>query len=201
MTGETYGDDLGVVSAEATPSVELGDAVPESWSIDDVKEEKQLMEPATNVLFTIKEASINNMKDGAPRTWKWIDLTLICDGYMIGDEMKYKGKYVFARICYFADHQFYIAKEDAKDQPSKFPYHKQIASSQHLLDVKNIINAACPSIKAQIKGNFEGIEDASAQLIAEAAKNQVITANVTQSKDGSENVLRYYKAVKTEDMI
>jgi len=197
----TYGDDLGVESTTPAPSVELGDGVPGEWSLDDIKEQRPIMEPATNVVFTIKDASVQNEKDGAPRSWKWIDLTLICDGYLINEEMKYKNKYVFARICYFADHQYYIAKEDAKEIPSKFPYDKQIAASQHLLDLKAVINAACPSIKAQVKGDFQGINDASAQLIVDSVKNQVMTANVTISKDGSENVLRYYKAVKTEDMV
>ncbi|MFC1808860.1 hypothetical protein ACFL3D_01900 [Candidatus Omnitrophota bacterium] len=201
MTAEGYGDDLGINTPTAAPEVELGDNVPDSWSIDDVKEVKALMEPATNVLFTIKEAKIQNEKDGAERTWKWIDLTLVCDGYLIADEMKYKNKHVFQRICYYANHAHYQAKEAAKEIPSKFPYDKQISASQHILDLKAIINAACPTIKAQIKGNFEGIDDESANMVAAAIKDQVVTANVTQSKDGSENVLRYYKKVKTEDLV
>ena len=197
-----YGDDIGIGPVDPAPTVSLGDQAPHSWGLDDIREEKDLLEPAKDVQLLIKKATVQCVKDGSERQWKWIDINfVVVRGYDVGGEVKYKGKYLFERICFYANHAFYAIKETAKIEASKRSYDKQIAASQHLVDLKAFINAACPSIKNQIRGDFQGITNESAQLVCEAAEGQTIVGSITQNKDATENTVKYYKAVPRDQMV
>ena len=77
---------------DVVDELEIGD-------LSDVKEEKQLIPPTTNVKLQIRKASAGQNSEG---TYRWIKLQLnLLEGIDAGG--KYKNKAVFSNVCYYAD--------------------------------------------------------------------------------------------------
>jgi len=91
--------------------------------LTDVKEQKTLIPPTKNVKVKIVKVDNKVNKDN---TYRSLNLQLkISEG--IGDDMKYKGKILFARVCYYADPNVYT-----KDF---------FGAKQHLIQLKYLASA------------------------------------------------------------
>ncbi len=83
----------------------------EIGSLDDVKEERQVIPAAKGVELQVMKAEI---KSNAKNTYRNINLQLrLTQGLVDG---KYKGKIIFGRICYYADPNVYTKDFFTKKQ-------------------------------------------------------------------------------------
>lgn len=143
----------------------------EIQDLTDVKEEKQLVPPAKNVLFEIRKASAG---ENDSKTWKWVALDLkIVTG--IDAEGAYAGKHMFQNICYYADPTSYTSSY----------FQKQ----QHLVQLKALASALGLPLKG-LKINDT--------VLADMVGKQVV-ADIVQTADTVKNA-DTGKREKTGDM-
>jgi len=86
---------------------EAGFDVTEPMEVDlsDVREERTLLPPASNVKLQIRKATTTMNED---KTFRSMNISFqLVDGILVGEEVKYKGMVVFERVCYYADPQVY----------------------------------------------------------------------------------------------
>lgn len=165
---------------EFVTDVSTVDAMTEVYidTLEDVKETKQLIPAAKNVKFVIKKAESKASKDNA---YRWLNLQLqLVDG--IDEKASYKNKVVFGKVCYFAD----MTKYAGKDYFDK---------KQHLVELKRLLSAVGVDL-ANVKINEQFLEE---------LKGKMVMADILQTKPteeyDSDNEVRYFKAVKAEDVI
>lgn len=147
-------------------------------SLEDVKEQKQLIPAAKNVKLTIKKAEIKESKDKA---YRWLNLQLqLVDG--IDEAGAYKNKVVFGKICYYAD----MVKYGGKDY---------FDNKQHLVELKRLLKAIGMDL-ANIKINPVFL----AELKGKIVMGDILQTKPTEEYD-SDNEVRYFKPVSVDSLI
>tara|TARA_Y100000310_G_scaffold341811_1_gene442259 strand:+ start:10891 stop:11415 length:525 start_codon:yes stop_codon:yes gene_type:complete len=164
---EQYNDDVGF---DVTEEIDLGD-------LSDVKEERPIVPPSRSVLLEVRKASNNVSKSGA---YRQINLSLaLVDGIQVGEETKYKGKVVFARVCYWADPETYT-----KDW---------FKNKQHLVALQQLLEAIDMDIK-NVKFNDDLLRSLEGKkLLADIVqkKNQFTAKDGTEVDETVNDVIRF----------
>ena len=164
--------------------VKLGD-------LSEVKEEKPIVPPTSNVRFLIKTASA----DDKNKNWRVLNLELrIVDGIQVGETVKYKNKPMFQRICYYAP------KEGVNKKGVLYADCDWFQKKQHLIEFINL----CKALGIDIKD--VSVNDAFVtSLVGRYVKADIIIKPNTYTRaDGSvlsepkNEVVRFRKA---EDVI
>lgn len=138
-------------------------------TLADVKEEKMLIPPTTNVKLQVFETKvINQNQDGTDRNWKMLVVRFkIVDGDEVGSEVKYKNSIVQTEtMCYFANldcGRYDVAK----------PF---FAKGQYLIELKKLCQAIGFTADL-IKG---GLSDSSIMELTEALKGRIVLGNIVQ---------------------
>ena len=131
-------------------------------SLEDVKEQRNLIPPTKDVKLRIKKVKQVSSQD---QKWLGMNLALVLEeGIVIneGDAPKYKGMSVYQTVTYFADPEKYT-----KD------FFK---SKQHLVDLKNLMQAT----------NLSDPTEVNDKMFEELA-GQLITGNIIQSAETRKN--------------
>ena len=157
-------------------------------SLDDVQEQRQLIEPCKSVKFKVKNASDKSNDD---KTYRQVNLECqIVDG--IDGEGKYKNKVVFHRFCYYADPEQYT-----KDW---------FKTKQHLVEFKKLYQGVTKRNGEKIAPIFS-VNDATKvnDTLFQETIGQMFVADIAQKKgnDGydDENILRNLRAIPSEDLV
>ena len=172
---------------------EAGFDVTEPVEVDltDVREERVLLPPTSNVKLRIRKVTIVANKDN---TYRQLNPSFqVEEGILVGGEIKYKGAVVFERICYYADPSY------SKPGGSKNPEWFQ--KRQHLVALQQLMKALGIDMKTTINDEF-----------LSSLGNQVVLASIGQkpnnftAKDGTEvkttvNTVSRFRAVPTEDLV
>ena len=166
---------------------EAGFDVTEPVEVDltDVREERVLLPPTSNVKLRIRKVTIVANKDN---TYRQLNPSFqVEEGILVGGEIKYKGTVVFERICYYADPEAYT-KEWFKKR-------------QHLVALQQLLKAVGMDMKTTINDE-----------LLSSLESQVVLATIGQkpnnftAKDGTEvkttvNTVSRFRAVPTEDLV
>lgn len=165
---------------EFVTDVSTVDAMTEVYidTLEDVQETKQLIPAAKNVKLLIKKAESRSSKDNA---YRWLNLQLqLVDG--IDEKGSYKNKVVFGKVCYYADMVKYAGKE-------------YFDKKQHLLELKRLLKALGYDL-ANVKLNEQLLNELKGKMVM----GDILQTKPTDDYD-SDNEVRYFKAVKSEDLI
>ena len=160
-------------------------------SLDDVKEEKQLVPPARGVKLKVRKAEINKYNEDK---YCVINLQLqIVDG--INDDGEYKGKVVFGKVNYAADPATYT-----KDY---------FVKKQHLIQAKGLLKAIGMELAQVGVANNGLVKKDGSELVTdqfcEDLKGMVIIGDIKQTKGneqyGPDNEVVNFKAVSAESLV
>ena len=141
-------------------------------TLADVKEEKMLIPPTTNVKLQVYETKvINQNQDGTDRNWKMLVVRFkIVDGVKVGSEVKYKNSIVQTEtMCYFAN-------LDCGRYDITKPFFFE---GKYLFALKQLCLAIglTPDSFSFIKG---GLSEGSILELTEALKGRMVLGNIVQ---------------------